>query len=116
MIKQVWRYDSEEVTEVNESYLHDELVNEVNNFNKSFYAIENDVVITLHWVDQFTFKLDMNGFKYFLTGNSLSFELFEERENELGRRLMVATSPNEYNENFESDIAKAVVKTLLDIF
>lgn len=116
MIKQVWNFDSEEVTEINESYLHDELVDEVNKFNNSFYAIENDVVITLHWVDQFMFNLDMNGFKSVLTGNSLSFELFEERNGELDRRLMVATSPSEYNENFESDIAKMVIKTLLDIF
>ena len=116
MIKQVWKFDSEEITEVNESYLHDELVDEVNKFNSSFYAIENDVVITLHWVDQFTFKFNMNGFKSVLTGNSLSFELFEERENGLDRQIMVATIPEEYNADFESDIAKMVIKTLLDIF
>ena len=116
MLKQVWKFDSEEITEINESYLHDELVNEVNKFNSSFYATENDVVITLHWVDQFTFKFDMNGFKYVLTGNSLSFELFENGNGEVDRMLMVATIPEEYNADFESDIAKMVIKTLLDIF
>lgn len=116
MIKQVWSYDSEDITEINESYLHDELVDEVNKFNKSFYANENDVSIKLRWVNQFTFKLDMNGLNYILTGNNLSFELFEDGNSEFDRRLMVATSPEEYNKDFESDIAKAVIKTLLDIF
>lgn len=116
MIKQTWKYDSEEITEINESYLHDELVNEVDKFNKSFYAVENDIVITLNWINQFTFKLNMNSLKYVLTGNYLALELFEERESGMDRRLMVATSPNEYNENFESDIAKATIKILIDSF